>query len=114
MEQQILMSHSSSFLVKCFFSFYSAQHVFFALEFMPGGDLAAMLSACGCVQARSVACGLVVWCAGLQCGVWPRMLTLSVGADLNGRGSEWIRAWFRARRRAICMQISVHAWVIAC
>uniref|UniRef100_A0A7S3AJ13 non-specific serine/threonine protein kinase n=1 Tax=Haptolina ericina TaxID=156174 RepID=A0A7S3AJ13_9EUKA len=49
-EQQILMSHSSSFLVKCFFSFYSAQHVFFALEFMPGGDLAAMLSACGCVQ----------------------------------------------------------------
>jgi len=53
-EQKILLSHTSDFLVKCFFAFHSARHVFFALEYMPAGDLASMIDACGCVQESAV------------------------------------------------------------
>ena len=38
-EQSILFKHTSDFLLRCFFSFRSSEHVFFALEYMPAGDL---------------------------------------------------------------------------
>ena len=56
-EQRILLGHSSDFLVRCFFSFSSAQHVFFALEFCAAGDLASMLKACGCLEEPAVRSG---------------------------------------------------------
>ena len=46
-ENTILERHSCEFLVRGYFSFESAQHIYFALEFMPGGDLATMLACCG-------------------------------------------------------------------
>lgn len=52
-EQSILFRHTSAFLLKCFFSFRSAEHVFFALEYMPGGDLDGVLDACGMLRRPS-------------------------------------------------------------
>ena len=46
-EQSILFRHTSPFLIRSFFSFRSVDHVFFVLEYMAGGDLDGVLSACG-------------------------------------------------------------------
>ena len=48
-EHAILAKHDSEFLVRAFYSFRSAHHVYFALEYMPGGDLSSMLAECGCI-----------------------------------------------------------------
>jgi len=53
-EDIIFKQHSSNYLVRGFFSFASAHHVIFALEYMPGGDLATMLSAVGCLPEAQV------------------------------------------------------------
>ena len=49
-ERTILFRHTSDFLLRCFFSFTSAQHAFFALEYMPAGDLDLMLDGLGCMS----------------------------------------------------------------
>jgi len=49
-EHAILGRHESKFLVRAFYSFRSAHHIYFALEYMPGGDLSAMLDECGCIS----------------------------------------------------------------
>ena len=49
-EHAILEKHDCPFLVRGYFSFESAQHVYFALEFMPGGDLCTMLRCCGIIE----------------------------------------------------------------
>jgi len=54
-ENAILGKHDSEFLVRAFYSFRSAHHIYFALEFMPGGDLSAMLAECGCIAEPSAA-----------------------------------------------------------
>jgi len=48
-EKEILAKHSSPFLVRGYFAFRSMHHIYFALEFLPGGDLLAMLRNCGCL-----------------------------------------------------------------
>jgi len=52
-EHAILAKHDSDFLVRAFYSFRSAHHVYFALEYMPGGDLSSMLAECGCIAEPS-------------------------------------------------------------
>ena len=42
-EHAILGKHNSEYLVRAYYSFRSAHHIYFALEFMPGGDLSSML-----------------------------------------------------------------------
>ena len=42
--------HDSDYLVRAYYSFRSAHHIYFALEFMPGGDLSSMLEECGCIS----------------------------------------------------------------
>jgi len=54
-EHAILAKHDSEFLVRAFYSFRSAHHVYFALEYMPGGDLSSMLAECGCIAEPSAA-----------------------------------------------------------
>lgn len=54
-EKEILAKHHSPFLVRCYFAFRSMHHIYFALEFLPGGDLLAMLRNCGCVP-EDMAC----------------------------------------------------------
>ena len=54
-EHAILAKHSSDFLVRAFYSFRSSHHVYFALEYMPGGDLSSMLAECGCIAEPSAA-----------------------------------------------------------
>ena len=54
-EHAILAKHDSEFLVRAFYSFRSAHHVYFALEYMPGGDLSSMLAECGCIAEQSAA-----------------------------------------------------------
>ena len=41
--------------VRAFYSFRSAHHIYFALEYMPGGDLSSMLAECGCIAEPSAA-----------------------------------------------------------
>jgi len=53
-EDIIFRQHDSDFLVRGFFSFSSARHVVFALEYMPGGDLGTMLADMGCLPEASV------------------------------------------------------------
>ncbi|KAL3893232.1 MAG: hypothetical protein SGPRY_014372, partial [Prymnesium sp.] len=48
-EKEILAKHASPFLVRGYFAFRSLHHIYFALEFLPGGDLLGMLRNCGCV-----------------------------------------------------------------
>ena len=55
LEHAILAKHDSEFLVRAFYSFRSAHHVYFALEYMPGGDLSSMLAECGCIAEQSAA-----------------------------------------------------------
>jgi hypothetical protein len=43
--------------VRAFYSFRSAHHIYFALEYMPGGDLSSMLAECGCIAEPSAAFG---------------------------------------------------------
>ena len=38
-EAAILRKHDSEYLVRSFYSFRSAHHIYIALEYMPGGDL---------------------------------------------------------------------------
>ena len=47
--QEILAKHNCPYLVRGYFAFRSMHHIYFALEFLPGGDLLAMLRNCGCV-----------------------------------------------------------------
>lgn len=54
-ENAILGKHDSEFLVRAFYSFRSAHHIYFALEYMPGGDLSSMLAECGCIAEPSAA-----------------------------------------------------------
>jgi len=54
-ERTILFKHTSEFLLRCYFSFSSAQHVFFALEYMAAGDLHQMLNDVGAFE-ESAAC----------------------------------------------------------
>jgi len=54
-EHAILGKHDSEFLVRAFYSFRSAHHIYFALEYMPGGDLSSMLAECGCIAEPSAA-----------------------------------------------------------
>ena len=48
-QQEILAKHNCPYLVRGYFAFRSMHHIYFALEFLPGGDLLAMLRNCGCV-----------------------------------------------------------------
>lgn len=54
-EHAILAKHDCEFLVRAFYSFRSAHHIYFALEYMPGGDLSSMLAECGCIAEPSAA-----------------------------------------------------------
>jgi len=54
-EHAILGKHESDYLVRAYYSFRSAHHIYFALEFMPGGDLSSMLEECGCISESHTA-----------------------------------------------------------
>ena len=54
-EHAILAKHDCEYLVRAFYSFRSAHHIYFALEYMPGGDLSSMLAECGCIAEPSAA-----------------------------------------------------------
>lgn len=53
-EEIILKQHRCEYLVRSFFSFASETHIFFALEWCPGGDLDTMLAQVGMVPESSV------------------------------------------------------------
>jgi len=65
-EHAILGRHDCEYLVRAFYSFRSAHHIYFALEFMPGGDLSSMLEECGCVSESHSAFYLAEILLGLQ------------------------------------------------
>jgi serine/threonine protein kinase len=55
-ESAILVKHTCPFLVRGYYAFRSVQHIYFALEFLPGGDLTVMLRNCGCVPEDMARC----------------------------------------------------------
>jgi len=65
-EHAILGKHASEFLVRAFYSFRSAHHIYFALEYMPGGDLSSMLAECGCIAEPSAAFYVAETLLGMQ------------------------------------------------
>ena len=65
-EELILKQHTSSFLVRGFYSFATSRHIVLALEFMPGGDLGTLLYNMGCLMEADVRFYLAEALLGLQ------------------------------------------------
>ena len=49
-ERDIMTIGACPFIVRMFYSFATKNHVFYAMEFLPGGDLYSLLQAVGCLD----------------------------------------------------------------
>jgi serine/threonine protein kinase len=66
-ERNILARMNNPFVVKLFYTFQSRNELFMVMEYIPGGDLAAMLKNLGCFSRSSVVAEIVSQCLRALC-----------------------------------------------